>query len=126
MAPPKGNNRGNGVTGESLRYGYLLPKRQSLSPTTRDNGLRKAPGRGQRDGCVTDTNSNIEASRFSGKTISNDKNSNNQNIICAVLAYFLRGGVTLLFGSFLHRNFGFVSDFEFITSTQTSGRQSNA
>ncbi len=53
--------------------------------TTRGGGLRKAPGRGQRDGCVPETNSNIEASRFSGKTISNDKNSNDQNIICAVL-----------------------------------------
>ncbi len=65
-------------------------------------GLRKAPKRGQCDGCVTDANSNIEASRFSGKTISNDKNSNDQNIICAVLTSFLGDGVTLLFVSFLH------------------------
>jgi ATP-dependent Zn protease len=68
--------------------------------TTRGGGLRKAPGKGQRDGCVTDTNSNIEASRFSGKTISNDKNSNDQNIICAVLSEFLGDDLTLLFGTF--------------------------
>jgi hypothetical protein len=53
--------------------------------TTRGGGLRKAPKRGQSDGCVTDTNSNIEAPRFGGKTISNDKNSNDQNLICSVL-----------------------------------------
>ncbi len=62
--------------------------------------MRKAPGRGQRDGCALETNSNIEASRFSGKTISNDKNSNDQNVICAVLTLFLGDDVTLLFGSF--------------------------